>query len=150
MNVLIPEKAEPPCYPKVRATWTHKAKYLQAKGMTKKSRRHAKQCNVWLWTSCNHSITWLIPSSAFAFGGISKLARVIYEMLCGSTCPAIETRKCNVLCLVSAFQVEHYLASDVSLWDESPCNSKNRQESDYFSIVYSFGALDLIVFVFVP
>ena len=36
-NVLIPEKAEPPCYPKVRATWTHKAKYLQAKGMTKKA-----------------------------------------------------------------------------------------------------------------
>ena len=54
-------------------------------------------------------------------------------MLCGSTCPAIETRKCIVFCF-SAFQVEHYLASDVSLWDESPCNSKNRQESDYFSI----------------
>ena len=42
---------------------------------------------------------------------------------------------------------EHYLASDVSLWDESPCNSKNRQESDYFSIFYCFGALDLFVFV---
>ena len=37
MNVSRPEKAEPPCYPKVRATWTHKAKYLQAKGMTKKA-----------------------------------------------------------------------------------------------------------------
>ena len=46
MDVLIPEKAEPPCYPKVRATWTHKAKYLQAKEMTKKNRRHAKQCNM--------------------------------------------------------------------------------------------------------
>ena len=146
MNVLIPEKAEPPCYPKVRATWTHKAKYLQAKEITKKSRRHAKQWNICLWTSCSLSITCLIPSSAFACGHILKFARVIYGMLCGSTCPAIKTRKCNVLCF-SAFQVERYLASDVSLWDESPCNSKNRQESDYFSIFYCFGALDLFVFV---
>ena len=96
--------------------------------------------------SFNHLIN---PILSFCFRRHFKACAGYDGMLCGSTCPAIETRKCNVLCF-SDFQVEHYLASDVSLRDESPCNSKNRQESDYFSIFYCFGALDLIVFVFVP